>query len=158
MLRLSTTLLTLVVLMGLSCTEEVTPTPYTFTQVFTGETSKTWDLKKLSAKEKNKDVVTYNLNTCQGDDRYIFYANAERLYEVTNGRTQCNSEEEDLLISYTWEYNSATATLNMVLPHLFGYFIVPFTVVEITDKKMILEIPLNEENTTGYILEFTVVD
>lgn len=160
MKRVIVLLLPVLVLLGtsVSCSEDFTPKPLTFTKLFTGETNKTWDLSKVQSREKNKNVVTYNLSSCQGDDRYTFYANAERLYEVTNGRNSCDAGEEDLLVSYTWEYNSASATLNLVLPHLFGNFIVPFTVMEIDDDDMILELALNDDSTTAYILYFTKID
>lgn len=160
MKRITALFLPVLIFLGtaIACSEEVTPKPNTYTKVLTGETSKTWDLTKLQAREKNKKVTTYNLSPCQGDDRYTFYANAERLYEVTNGRVSCDTEEEDLLVSYVWEFNSATATINMVLPHLFGNFIVPFTVLEIDDDDMVLELFLNDDAATAYILHFTVID
>lgn len=147
----------------LSCSEEIKPVPYTYTRVFTGEVSKTWDLGRLVIKETGRAEQEAGIDPCGGDDRYIFYANTERLFEVKNGRSACDPEdsglvEDDLLVSYLWEYNSASATLSMVLPHIFGNFFVPFTVKEANKDSMVLELFLNEENTSSYVFYFNAVE
>ena len=43
------------------------------------------------------------------------------------------------------EFNQANASLTMVLPNLFGYFVIPFTVKDVSKSDMELEIFLNEE-------------
>ncbi len=122
-----------------------------------------WDLDKITVKEKGKAAQTFQYAGCEGDDRYIFYANDERLFEVTNGRTACDPdesgiEETDLLLSYSWEYNTSTTSLSIVLPHLFGYVEIPMTVTKITENTMVLDLAFNEENTTAYVFEFRVVE
>src|SRR4051812_22917334 len=94
--------LSLFMLGALSCSEEVKPTPFTYTHVFTGQNSKTWSLDKVLLKKTGQDDQQITLSSCEKDDRYIFYANGERLFEVDNGRTSCDATEEQTLVSYTW--------------------------------------------------------
>jgi hypothetical protein len=142
----------------LSCTEEVKPTPYTYTKVFTSENSKTWKITKVSLSVTGKADEDIALSTCEGDDRYIFYNNAERLYEVINGKTSCDADEPSTLVSYTWSFSNSGASLNIVIPHFFGNFIIPFIVRKATDKTMELEIFLNQENTISYVFYFESVE
>ena len=45
----------LLALAAFSCSEAVEPEPYTYSQVFTGTTSKTWALDQLYLREAGKD-------------------------------------------------------------------------------------------------------
>lgn len=138
----------------LACTETKEPSPYTYSQIFTGKVSKSWKLDRLLLRESGKTDVVYSLNNCERDDLYVFYANTEKKLEVQNGSNKCDSEEDNLLVTYKWEFNQASASLSMVLPHIFGYYFIPFTVKEAKSDKMTLEIFIDEAATISYVMEF----
>ena len=146
------------VFMLASCTEEIKPTPYTYTKVFTGENSKTWKLDRVLLRKTGKPDEDISMSTCERDDRYIFHNNAERLYEVTNGRFACDAEESEKLVEYVWSFTNSAASLNIVVPHFFGNFIIPFIVREANNKNMELELFLDEEATISYVFYFSVVE
>jgi hypothetical protein len=145
-------------LAALGCTEQNEPIPYTYTQVFTGKISKTWRLDRIKLREPGEPDATLNLNPCSRDDLYTFYANEGKELKVENGASFCGSDQEEELITYFWEFNQGAASLSMVLPNVFGYFFIPFTVKEARDNKMELEIFLDEDGTVSYLLEFKLVD
>jgi len=145
----------------LSCTEEIQPKKYTYSQLLTGKNNKSWRIHRIILREEGEDDVILDRNDCESDDRYIFYANSEKLFEVTNGREKCQNPEEpeeDLLLSYTWSLNNANATINMVMPHLFGYYLIPFIVKEMDENDMDLELFINEEATVSYVFQFRKTD
>jgi hypothetical protein len=146
------------ILIAQSCTEEVKPRRFEYTKVFTGENSKTWKINKLVLRETGKNDDVLSLSSCERDDEYTFYNNAERLFEVTNGNVSCDPDEDDMLISYNWAFTNSGATLSMVTPHVFGYFFIPFIVRKANDDAMELEIFLNDEATISYVLFFEAVD
>jgi hypothetical protein len=150
--------LVLMSLVLLSCTESVEPKPYIYTEIFTGKSNKTWKLDRFIERKSGEADQQYGLDICQRDDLYVFYANEEKLFEVDNGNVICFDGDPDLLLSYTWEFNQANASLTMVLPNLFGYFIIPFTVKDVSKTDMELELFLNEEATISYVLFFKRVD
>jgi hypothetical protein len=141
-----------------SCSEDITPTPFTFSKNFTGKSDKTWSMDKLVLRETGKKDQTLTLDACESDDLYKFYANDEKLFEVYNGNKKCATDEDDLMISYQWSYASANANLTMVAPHIFGNFVIPFIVKKVDSDEMQLEIFLNEKNTISYLLYFKVVN
>jgi hypothetical protein len=145
-------------LFGSSCSEEVKPITYDYTTVFTGKNNKVWKVDKLVVREQGEDDVTQSLSSCEKDDEYIFHNNAERLFEVHNGNLECASGEGDVLVSYVWAFTNSSATLTMVLPHIFGNFLIPFIVKNATDDTMELEIYLDDEATISYVLFFKAVD
>ena len=63
-----------------------------------------------------------------------------------------------LLVSYVWEFNQAKSTLTMVAPHIFGYFIIPFIVKDVSAREIELEIFLDEDATVSYVLIMKLVD
>ena len=144
-------ILSMLLLVVVSCTEEVTPTPYTYTTVFTGENSKTWKVKFLEQTLDGAVEETFNV-ACSNDDKYIFYANSERGYKATTGSKKCSSDESDV-INDSWSFNNASATLTMVLP-FFTESSLPFIVREARKNKMELEIFLDEKNTSSYRIHF----
>lgn len=144
-----------------SCSEEIKPKPFEASKVFSGENSKTWKLVGFVARKTGSEDFVYDLNSCVKDDRYTFYANDVKLFEVHNGNIACNGDDDDpLLVSYTWSFNNSNASLSMVVPHIFGYFFIPFTVVVVNEDEdeMELEIFINEEGTESYAMYFEVVD
>ena len=141
------------------CSETAEPKPYTYSRIFTGNKSKTWKLDRLVFREKDKQDENLGLSSCEKDDLYTFYANDERLFEVSNGSIACSDDDgADLLVSYTWQFNQANASLSMVTPHIFGYFFIPFIVKDANEKILELEIFLDEEATISYVLFFKLVD
>lgn len=137
------------------CTEELNPTPYTLSKLVSGETSKTWKIE-LFEYAVNDTVRTKFMEACLLDDRFKFYANTERLYETTPGRNLCFADEPALTAS-TWTFTNAKATLTMVMP-IFGEGTIPFFVRTLEDKKMVLELFLDETNVESYRIHFEMTD
>lgn len=144
------------VLVGFSCTEEIKPTPYDYTTIFTGQNSKTWKLK-FAEETLNGDVIeTFNI-ACATDDKYIFYANTERSYEALTGSQKCSTGEANT-ITDSWSFNNASATLAMLLPFFTTEGSIPFIVREVKSNKMELEYFFDEENTQSYRIHFDAID
>lgn len=150
--------LLMVLLVGIGCTEKNEPIPYTYTQIFTGKVSKTWKLDRIKLREPGQPDATLSLATCSRDDLYTFYANEGKEFKVENGTSACAPDEDDELLTYFWEFNQGSASLSMVLPNVFGYFFIPFTVKEARESKLELELFLDEGGTVSYVLEFKLVD
>jgi len=134
-----------------ACTEQITPTPYVYSQVFSGVNSKTWKLKFLEYTQNGNVEETFNL-PCALDDLYTFHAGSERAFQATTGSQKCASDESDV-INDTWSFNNATATLTMVLP-FFTESALPFIVREAKKNKMEVEIFLDQANTASYRMHF----
>lgn len=142
-------------LLILGCSEEVIPTPYEYTRIFTGENSKTWKLKFLEQTLDGDVEETFNVS-CGSDDEYTFYANSERAYKVTTGTKKCDTGESDV-IDDSWSFNNASATLTMILP-FFTESSLPFIVREAKKNKLELEFFLDEENTSSYRIHLELSD
>lgn len=149
----SITFFTIFLITGFSCSEEIKPKPFQYSEIFSGKNSKTWVLKSIKLVQAGKSDINYSLANCVKDDRHIFYANAEKLFEVTNGSTKCSSDEPDLIISDTWSFVNASATLNMTFP-ILAEFSLPYIVKKVDKKSMTLEIYLDEEGTVSYQMTF----
>lgn len=130
-----------------SCTEEVTPTPYTYTQVFTGETSKAWTIRSISLKEEGKGDVTFNIDNCIKDDHYVFYAGADRKFEITEGNSKCSAADPDVVLTDTWSFVNASASLTMIFP-LLSDNPLPYFVREADDNSMTIEIFFDEDKAS----------
>jgi len=138
-----------------SCSEELKPTPYTFTKMFTGENNKTWRVK-LFEETLRDTVVSRSLPGCLVDDNFTFYANAEHRYEVKSGSRLC-FEDEPALTTSNWTFSNSTATLTIIFP-LLSDNALPFFVREIDEDDMEIEIFLDDENTESYRIHFSVTD
>ena len=134
-----------------SCTEQVKPTPYVYTQVFTGASSKTWKVSFLEQTLKGAVSATFSVS-CASDDQYTLHNNVERTSEANTGSKKCSSTELNLY-SDAWSYNSSTATLTMILPFLTDSSL-PLIVREATKTKMVLEIFFDATNTESYRIHF----
>ena len=141
--------------LAFSCSEELKPTPYTYTKLFTGENSKTWRIR-LFEETLNDTVIGKFLPTCITDDRFKFYANTEHLYETTSGSQQCVQDEPGLTSS-TWSFSNSSATLTMVLP-IFTDGTLPFFVRDADEDDMVVELFFDETNTGSYRIHFEAVD
>ncbi|GHB59106.1 hypothetical protein [Persicitalea jodogahamensis] len=130
------------------CSETTDPKPLTYTQLLTGTEKKTWSLTSFEViddGEESGPVPASQLfnNTCEADDQFVFYANAERKYEYINGPTKCSSSEPDVLLADTWSFVNATATLEFAFP-LLSSGRLPYIVKSLTETSMTLEIYLDE--------------
>ena len=150
-------LLTLLTLLVLSCTEEIDPTPYTYTKLFTGENSKTWKINFLEETLNGDIIDRFSLN-CATDDEYVFYANTEHSFEVSTGSRKCNEVPEANLIEDTWTFTNANATLTMIMPFFTPDFSLPFIVRDVDKNDMELEIFYDEANTGSYRIHFEAID
>lgn len=139
-----------------SCSEEITPTPFTFSKNFTGENNKTWKIKFYEYAVDGEVAETFNVS-CSADDQFIFYSNSERALEIETGSRRCN-EGEPAVIANAWSYASATATLTMMIPAFSIEFSFPFFIREIDENDMELEIFLDLENTESYRIHFEAID
>jgi len=137
----------------ISCTEEVKPTPYEYAKVFTGVHSKTWKVKFLE-QTLNGDVIDTFTVPCATDDQYTFYANPEHAYQAKTGSNKCNAVPEADVITDSWDFNNASATLLMILPFFDATSRLPFIVLEAKKDKMVVEIFITEKNTESYRMHF----
>lgn len=147
----------IVVLLFAACSEDVEPKPLTYSKVFTGTSQKTWVVSAIQWTGEGESDINYSLQACIADDQYVFYANADRQYQVTNGSRKCASDEADVLLDDTWSFVNATATLTIVLPFLSDSRL-PFFVRSVTDTEMELEIFIDQDNRYSYRITLSTVD
>ena len=140
---------------AIGCSEEFTPTPYTYSKVFSGENNKTWKII-LIEETLNGDIVDKFMPSCLTDDRYIFYANPEHSYQATSGSGKCFENEPDVT-NDRWTFLNTTATLTMVLP-IFSDSALPFIVREVDSDDMEIEIYFDATNTGSYRIHFEAID
>lgn len=131
-----------------SCSETPEPKPLTYTQLLTGTEKKTWTLTSFEIIDEGQGtgaIPASNLfnNNCEADDQFVFYANEERKYEYTNGPTKCNTTEPDILLTDTWSFTNANATLEFAFPVLSSGRL-PFIVKSLTSSSMTIEIYLGD--------------
>lgn len=145
-----------------SCTEEVKPSRITYSRLLTGETSKTWRMVGFNIIEKENEKNSLSLsidNYCEdsvdyNDNYYTFYADAERTLEISEGPEKCsNYPHEDYFFQDTWSIENATATITFPFLPLFGEFSVPYTLVDLTERRMIIQF-YNREVNDRYIYRF----
>jgi hypothetical protein len=139
----------------ISCREDFDPTPYTYTQLLTGKISRTWELSIIEETLDGKMVDRFELD-CANDDEYIFNSTSDRLYEVKTGSNKC-SNGEPALITDTWSFNNATATLVVILPFLSSNQL-PFIVRKLDNDDLTLEIFFDESGTASYKIYFKLKD
>lgn len=140
----------------LSCTEEIKPTPYTYTKLITGENSKTWKIKSFEYVVDGEVNDRFSVD-CTSDDKYIFYGNTERAYQVNTGSKRCDATEAGL-ISDTWSFTNSNATLIVIMPVFTTDYALPFFVRELDEDDMELEIFLDEKNTESYRIKLDAID
>lgn len=103
-----------------------------------------------------KNTLNFSVASCIRDNLYIFYANEERLYEVDNGSSKCNSNEAQALISDVWSLNSATSTLTIIFP-LLSDNALPFTLRSLKSNELVFDIYLDNEEKYTYKITMTSV-
>lgn len=134
-----------------ACHESVDPKPYTYTQIFTGTTSKSWKASSVIIMKDGADDLNYTLYSCDKDDLYTFYANSENKFEYKNGNISCETEPTNtVLLRDSWSYISASATLLMYFPPLAGGSQLPFIVHQASASTLVLDIFADEKNTIRY--------
>lgn len=141
--------------MMLSCKEEFEPKPFEYTKLFTGPISRTWELSIIEETLDGKMVDRFELD-CANDDEYIFHATSDRYYEVKTGARKC-SNGEPALITHTWGFNNATATLIVIIPFLSSNPL-PFIVRKLDNDDLTLEIFFDEEGTASYKIYLKLKD
>ena len=128
----------------ISCSEKIEPQPATYSQLLTGTTKKTWRLVTVRVIDNGEDsgAIPINevLNACEADDQYVFYANAEKQFEYTDGPLKCSPDDPDLLLTTNWALVNANATLEMPIPAFFGGSLVPFTIKSLTETTLTVEL------------------
>lgn len=130
------------------CSEITEPTPLTYSQLLTGTEKKTWSLVSFEVIDEGEGsgiITATNLfnGACEADDQFVFYANAERKYEFINGPTKCSSSEPDILLTDSWNFTNANATLEFAFPVLSTGKL-PFIVKSLTATSMTIEIYLDD--------------
>ncbi len=133
------------------CSETNEPKPLTYTQLLTGQEKKVWTLTSFQVLDEGEasDVVPISQiirNACEADDQFVFYANAERKFEYTNGPTKCSSSEPEVLLTNNWTFVNASATLEMPFP-LISSGPLPFVVKSLTETSMTIELYLERVRT-----------
>jgi hypothetical protein len=131
----------LLLLVG-SCTQQLDPKPLTFTQFLTGTEKKAWRLSSATIfdlKDPTEIKGTDLLDPCELDDQFIFYADAEKKLEYTNGATKCAANEPDMIATDTWELVQSGARLDIAIPRLFGGSKLPFVVKTLTANTLTVE-------------------
>lgn len=145
----------LIGLLAAGCHESAEPKPFTYSQVFTGERSKTWAITLFEETLDGKVVDRFTVD-CTTDDEFTFHATSDRLYEAKSGSKKC-STDEPAITTDSWSFTNATATLTFILP-LFSDSPLPFIVQEIDDDEMTLEIFFDEAGTASYKIYFELTD
>ena len=143
------------VMLGVSCSEDIKPTPYTYTRFFTGANSKTWKVKLFEQTLDGK-VVDRFLPSCLTDDRFVFQANSDHGYQTTSGSRKCFDEEQASTVN-TWSFVNATATLTMVFP-LFDDNPIPFFVRKANNEDFEAELYFGDTQAESYRIQFELVD
>ena len=144
-----------VMLISISCSEDLNPTPYTYTKLITGENNKTWKVI-LFEETLDGDVIDKFMPSCLTDDEFIFYANTDHLFEATSGSRKCFTDEPNQTQN-SWTFSNATATLTMVLPILSDNAL-PYIVRDLDDDDMEVELFFDETNTGSYRIHFEAID
>lgn len=134
---------TLLVFLLLACTEEVPVTPYEYSKVFSGETSRGWTIRSVLLWTEGKATLPLFLDECDIDDIYVFYADADHTYQVREGGKRCTDGSPAVITQSNWSFVSSKATLTIPIPLIFEEPL-PFTVREVDESRMTLEIFFDE--------------
>ncbi len=129
------------------CSEEVKPTPLTYSQLLTGTTSKTWRFSGFQIVEAGQVTGSFDASQwtdeCEIDDLYVFYADKDRKYEIQEGPSKCRPDNPEILFTDTWSVVNATSTINFVFR---SFPTGSFMLRSITDRTMTVEYYVKEYN------------
>ncbi len=148
--------LVVILIMISSCSETLEPKPQTYSQLLTGAESKTWKLTTIELIEGGSPPFSFSLPACVSDDLYIFYAGNAKFYQVLEGATKCDPEDEDIFVEDSWALVNANATLNFIFP-LLADAKLPFIIKKLTETSLIIEIYFDEDdegNSSSYRMTF----
>ena len=139
------------------CTEQIEPTPLTYTKLLSGESSKAWIMTAYQIREKDKPTISVPVpfgpeDACVFDDQYVFSANEERSFTINEGASKCDPNDPDIFITDNWSMVNATATLNFVVPILFSGSL-PFTVHKLTEKQLEVDFFFEEFSSYRFIFK-----
>ena len=135
------------------CSEEVEPTPATYSQLLTGTSSKSWRLTEIQLLESGKEPVDFDVpNNCIYDDLYVFYAGEGKRFEVQEGASKCDPNDPDVFVENTWSIVNASATITFVFPLFDDQASIPFTIKRLTERSMTIEYYVPDDN---YSYRFT---
>ena len=147
----------LIMIAGSACRESFEVTPNTYSTLLTGENSKTWKLIGIQLREEGKEVYTWDFSNVEGDcgldDLFIFHADQGRTFIIDEGASKCNPDDSQTLLQDSWSLVNATATLEFVIP-IFGFYKFPWTIRELTDRRMVVEIFFGDEFSESYRVVF----
>ena len=135
------------------CSEKLDPQPAAYSQLLTGTTSKTWRLSSVQVLSKGQQPASIAASRfgCEGDDLYVFYADAEKSFQVTEGASVCKAGDPDLVVESTWSLVNANATLVFVIPFLTATPTpIPFVVKSLTKTNLTVEFYTKDEDDTSY--------
>jgi hypothetical protein len=139
-----------------SCSETLEPKPQTYSQLLSGTESKTWRLTIIELIEGDSPPYVFSLPPCIADDLYVFYAGDSKFYQVLEGPTKCDPEDEDVFLEDSWALVNANATLNFVFP-LLANVRLPFIIKKLTETNLVVEIYFDEDdegNSSSYRMTF----
>ena len=136
----------LIALFG-GCSQKIEPKPLTYTQLLTGETKKGWLFTSIIVYDNGKPSPTFNardiIDPCFADDQYVFYANEEKKFEISEGNSRCDPRDPDVYFTDSWTLINANAQLEFLFPVLAGQ-VLPYVVKTLTANTLVVE--LYEQN------------
>jgi hypothetical protein len=125
------------------CSEEVKPTPVTYTQLLTGTEKKAWRLNTVRIIDDGEDSGNLSarqaVNNCRADDLYVFYANDLKTFEAQEGASTCIPGTPQVYVEDTWSLVNATSTLTFVMPILTTEGALPFVIKSLTENTLTIE-------------------
>lgn len=127
----------------LSCTEQPEVIPFTYTDIFTGGSSKSWRIRSIQLLQTGKGTQTLGVDPCIGDDIYTFHNTPEHKFVVSEGSTKCSDSDPEIVVDDSWSFVNSNATMTIPFPLLGGT--VPFIVKEASDSRMTLEIYFSDD-------------
>lgn len=146
-----------------ACSEPVEVEPFTYPQIFTGESQKSWKMRTVQIVRAGKGTLTYPADafmdnegeTCVSDNIYTFYFDAQRSYKVTEGSTRCDPDASNIAYEGEWAFVNSTATLTILIPGLSSSAL-PFTIYTVDSQQLSLDIYVSD--TDNYRLNFKPVE
>ena len=129
-----------------SCKEELDAEPATYSMMLTGNDSKAW--RRISRDlvievGGTKDTIGFNrgIPPCQSDDEFIFYREGQ-VFELSEGNSKCNEEDESLIVSGRWRLNHVNRIIDLGTEE-------PYTLVSLDEDMLIwgynIQIGLNTD-------------
>lgn len=146
-----------------SCSEKKEVVPYSFSEILTGEENKTWRFIDFFVLQDDFQSLDYGVifGDCYDDDSFTFYNNPSKSFESTTGDLKCDFGAivfQDVNVTSRWSLVNANSTIIFPFKPMNRLYDAPaeagiiFTLISISEKRMILEIPI-EDVTFRFILE-----